>query len=302
MDNLLLCENLSKSFRQGSTIVSAVDNANLSLEKGQILGIVGESGSGKSTLGKLLVGLLKPDHGKIQIHDRFLGHINRKDLSRMVQMVFQDWQSSLDPLFNIYDILTESWSIHRLFHVAEYQKHLFDLLDLVQLPKDVLLRIPRQLSGGQLQRVVIARALSLNPEILIADEPTSSLDIPLRQQILELFFRLKSTLHIGMIIISHDLDAVTSLADHIFVMFRGKFVEHGTAQDIIKKPHHPYTIKLTHPDRLIFDDEYWEKINDSFHWNNFCPFFSVCDHKKNSCHHEKPFWKNIEGDHWVLCQ
>jgi oligopeptide/dipeptide ABC transporter ATP-binding protein len=215
-------------------------------------------------------------------------------------MVFQDWQSSLNPKMPISKILSEAWMIHR-YNKKELEQKLLKLAEDFELDSDILQRTPRELSGGQLQRVTIARALSINPKILIADEPTSSLDITLRRQVLDLFKSKISRMGLSLIIISHDLDAVVTLASKILIMFRGKIVEMGSPDQILKTPIHPYTLRLINPGQFPDPEGNWEKLNSNFSWENGCPFTGVCQNTMNICHKELPNWKNYGNGHWALC-
>jgi oligopeptide/dipeptide ABC transporter ATP-binding protein len=297
---ILRTEKVTKRFYQSKATVLAVDEVDFDLKEGETLGLVGESGSGKSTLGKLLIGLLKPSSGNVYLNGKSLEQYSRLEKAKLVQMVFQDWQSSLNPKMPISKILSEAWMIHR-YNKKEIEQKLLKLADDFELDSDILQRTPRELSGGQLQRVTIARALSINPKILIADEPTSSLDITLRRQVLELFKNKINKMGLNLIIISHDLDAVVSLASKVLIMFRGKIVEMGSPDQILKTPIHPYTLRLIHPGQFPDPEGNWEKLNDDFSWENGCPFTGVCQNTMNICREELPIWKHYGNGHWALC-
>ncbi|MBI1871747.1 MAG: ABC transporter ATP-binding protein [Chlamydiae bacterium] len=261
---VLQVDKLSKIFHQGKKEILALDEVSFNLLPGEILGIVGESGSGKSTLGKILAGLFLPSSGKISLLGKDPSHFKTREKARLIQMIFQDWKSSLDPRMDVFDILTEGWKIHHLISQKEIKEKLSRLLDDFDLSNDLISRKPSELSGGQLQRVVIARALSLSPKILIADEPTSSLDRYLRRQVMNLLKRKVKELKISLILISHDWEAVTYLADRIFVMFHGKKVEEAPPSFFQKNPIHPYTQKLIHPKSHLPLELKWEETNTYF--------------------------------------
>lgn len=225
MNELLTARELTKVFKKGKAHVTALEKVNFSLHSHEILGVVGESGSGKSTLGKLLIGLLKPTAGDIMIEGKKIHTLTHRTRARLIQMIFQDWKSSLNPRMTIAQILLEPWQIHTA--AITPQKMHDEVLKSAQafnLEPELLTRTPQQLSGGQLQRVTMARALSLSPKILIADEPTSSLDIPLRRQVLQLLKNKFDELDFSLIFISHDMEAVTQLATRVIVIDKGKVV------------------------------------------------------------------------------
>lgn len=230
---LMTVNNVTKHFPTGKKVFYAVEDVSLDIRKGEVLGLVGESGSGKSTLGKMLLGLIKPDYGEI----RFEGAEN-KNLFRKIQMIFQDPYSSLNPRMRIEDILAEPTRIHGLPNRVD------ELLRLVALPPEAKKRYPHEFSGGQRQRIGIARALALNPELLICDEPLSSLDVSIQSQIMKLLLTLKNELGLTLLFISHDLRVVRAIADRIAVMKNGKIVEIGDAEILCENPQHPYTRAL----------------------------------------------------------
>lgn len=300
MIELLRAENLTKQFYQGNTAILAVDKINFELKAGETLGLVGESGSGKSTLGKVLIGLLKPSSGKVFLNGKNLTHYSRLEKASLIQMVFQDWQSSLNPKMSISKILSEAWIIHKL-NRRELEQKLLNLSEDFELDASILRRTPRELSGGQLQRVTIARALSINPKILIADEPTSSLDISLRRQVLSLLKKKIQEMNLSLLMISHDIDAVLSIVSKVFIMFRGKIVEIASPNRLLENTIHPYTLRLIHPDRFLNNEPDWEKLNETFSWNKSCPFTKVCRNVMSICHEKFPPWKKYEDNHWSLC-
>jgi ABC-type oligopeptide transport system ATPase subunit len=227
------------------SIIKAVDDISFSINKGESFGVVGESGSGKSTLGKLIIGLLAADSGDVLFNNKRLLH-RRKDLlffRKNIQMIFQDPYSSLNPRKKIYDILLEPFIIHKLNNInLDYE--IDKLLLSVGLQVQDKFKFPHEFSGGGRQRIGIARALALRPQLIIADEPVSSLDVSIQAQILNLLQDLKEQEGLSYLFISHDLTVVEHMCDRVAVMQNGKFVEVGSQENIYKNPQHPYTKKL----------------------------------------------------------
>ncbi len=226
--------------RKPGHVVRAVDEVSLSVRRGGSLGIVGESGSGKSTLARVLVGLLKPSAGTVKIEGLDQG----KDRARVIQMAFQDPYLSLNPSYTIAQTLSEPFKAHRLCPLSEVPARLKALMRTVELPEELLTRKSGQLSGGQRQRVGIARALAMSPDILIADEVTSALDVSIQAQILELFKRLQQELDLTLILISHDLAVVRYLCEDVAVMRHGKLLEYGRSAEVLRNPQTEYTQAL----------------------------------------------------------
>lgn len=225
--------------------VKAVDSVTLRLpEKGSV-GLVGESGSGKTTLAKTLVRLIKPYDGKI-IYDGVditkLSARNLKPFRKKVQMVFQDPYASLDPRQRILSLLVEPMRVHRIYKDgSEIRRRAQELLEMVGLDQEHLLRFPHEFSGGQRQRIAIARALSVNPSVLILDEPTSSLDVSVQAQILNLLKDLRQKLGITYLFISHNLSVIGHMCEYVYVMYLGRIVEAGPTIEVFRRPAHPYT-------------------------------------------------------------
>lgn len=243
---ILKIRNLSKTFSVYKDQLIAVNNINLDLFKGEILGLVGESGSGKSTLAKLIVQLITPTEGTIYFEDQDIFKLKafqKKELKKNIQIIFQNPFSSLNPLMSVEQILKEPLIIHNLVD-KNTNTYLKQLLDLVGLAPSSLKKYPHEFSGGQRQRITIARALALKPKLLICDEPISALDVSIQAQIIHLLIDLQKQLNLTYLFITHNLVIAQSICDQIAVMHLGKIVEMGSTETIFKKPSHPYTKAL----------------------------------------------------------
>ena len=242
--------------------VRAVEDVTFSIRKGETLGLVGESGCGKSTLSKTLIRLYKPDDGKIMFEQ--YGDLALKEgtaltkARRDIQMVYQDPYSSLNPKMTIRQMFYEILSVHHICPKEEFEKKTIEILDMVGMPSYALDRYPSAFSGGQRQRIGIARALVLNPALLIADEPVSALDMSIQAQIINLLMDLKAKLNLTMLFISHDLRVVQYLSDRVIVMYLGRVVEMGSAEELFQHPAHPYTQILIQAAPVI-DTKYKER-------------------------------------------
>jgi ABC-type oligopeptide transport system ATPase subunit len=252
--SFLKAENLVKEFAVpepgawfGSARLKAVDGVSFELEAGRVLGIVGESGSGKSTLGRMIMALEEPTSGRVLFEGRDLAKLPGSALKRLrrdFQMVFQDPMASLNPRHRVAEIVGEPLMIHEGLSETEASLRAGGLLEQVGLQPSMLTRFPHEFSGGQRQRIMIARAIATGPKLLVADEPVSSLDLTVQAQILELLLKLKRSLNMAMVFISHDLRIVERLSDQVAVMKDGKIIETGSARQIYRNPQHPYTKSL----------------------------------------------------------
>jgi len=245
---LVRAENLIKEFFKGilnKSRIRAVDSVSFSINQGEIMGLVGESGSGKSTVGRLLLLLLEPTDGRIYFNGTELTRIRKKQLQSLrkdMQIIFQHPQESLNPRMKIYECMAEPIRLYGLADGKSREKEeILKLLETVGLTEEHLDRYPHELSGGQAQRVVIARVLALKPKFVVADEPTSMLDVSIQAQILKLIKKLQKEHEISFLLISHDLEVVRAISDRIAIMQNGKIVELGEPEQIFSRPRHPYT-------------------------------------------------------------
>ena len=251
MSALLSIENVSVSFQQRKTLfgrdpasLRAVDNVSAEIGEGETLALVGESGSGKTTLGHVVAGLRTPSAGEVRFRGTKLDAGNRRSAGRGIQIVFQDPFSALDPRMPVSDIIAEPLRIQGIGTGKERRERAAVLVEQVGLPQDALNRYPHEFSGGQRQRIAIARALAPGPELIVADEPLSALDVSIQSQVLNLFRDIQERSTLSYLFISHDLGVVEHLADRVAVLYLGRVIELGPRDDIFKRPAHPYTRAL----------------------------------------------------------
>ena len=255
--NLLNVKNLSVGFKYESSIVDAVHSISFKVDQGKIVGLVGESGCGKSLTALSIMGLTRrkktiSQTGEILFNEQNLVSISedqfRKIRGNEISMIFQEPLTSLNPVFSIGNQLNEALKIHKKITGAEAEARSIELLKLVKIPEPVkrMKEYPHQLSGGMRQRVMIAMALACNPKLLIADEPTTALDVSIQAQILKLILELRDKIGMGVLLITHDLGVVAQVCDVVHVMYGGTIVESGSTEDVLFNPKHPYTLGLIH--------------------------------------------------------
>ena len=234
-------------FKRDKGVVSAVDRVSITVNKGETYGLVGESGCGKSTVGRLIAGLERPSGGAIELDGRDLAKLKGRDAVRIhrdVQMMFQDSYAAMDPRMRIDQILAEPMSIQKTGNARQIAERIMEILEQVGLTEEILDRYPHEFSGGQLQRIGFARSLTLAPDLIVADEPVSALDVSVQAQVLNLMKDLQQELGLSYLFISHDLAVVQYMADRIGVMYLGRIVEEGPAREVVNNPKHPYTKAL----------------------------------------------------------
>jgi oligopeptide transport system ATP-binding protein len=248
-ENVLEVRRLKKHFalRGGGGKVHAVDGVDLTIGQGEVVGLVGESGSGKSTVGKCIVRLLEPTEGAIRLRGMDITNLSRRNLRsirRDMQMVFQDPYSTLNPRMEIGDIVAEPLRMHKLARGRDLDRKVDDFLDKVGLARDMRYRFPHELSGGQRQRVGLARSLSVEPSLLVADEPVSALDVSVQASVLNLLMDLQRHMGFSCLFIAHDLATVQFLCNRVAVMYLGRIVEEVSKEEMFRVPKHPYTQSL----------------------------------------------------------
>ena len=316
LNSLLEVKNLSVSFFTPSGEVKAVNNISYKLDKSKVLGIVGESGSGKSVSAYSIMGLIdepgKITNGEILFEGRDLinisEHEKRKIRGDKISMIFQDPMTCLNPVYTIGNQLMEALSTHQKIGKAAAVNRIEELLTLVGInePKRRMRQYPHELSGGMRQRVMIAMALADDPQILIADEPTTALDVTIQAQILELIKDIQKKIQMAVILITHDFGIVADMADDIIVMYGGGIVERGTVFDIFKRPKHPYTLGLLKSlPRIDIKQDRLIPIEgtpiDLLNMKAGCPFSTRCEECMKVCIENKPPIVQFEEEHFSAC-
>ncbi len=311
---ILSAEDLSKTFKvsaQGhsSRILTALDQVTLHLSFGETLGIAGESGCGKSTLAKIMAGLLSPDSGRLLYKGMELSHLDRNSLTRFrrkTQMIFQDPFSSLNPRMRIGDSISEPLHIADI-PAPEQRTELARIMAAVGLSSEAVNRFPDEFSGGQRQRIGIARALAASPEILIADEPVSSLDISIQAQIINILLQMKTDFKLSMMIVSHNLLILRHICDRIIIMYLGVVVECGPAAELFHRCRHPYTealvaaipgfqVSTASKSELLRDD-----LPSALSIPPGCRFHPRCRHAVDICRSEIPNLVEYASGHTAAC-
>jgi oligopeptide/dipeptide ABC transporter ATP-binding protein len=301
---------LERLFGRDTGTIRAVDGVNLSLRPGEVVGLVGESGSGKSTLGRALLGLVPATEGSIHLRDQDLSRLGRRRLRqirRVVQMVFQDPNAALNPSMTVEEAVGDALRVHGMRSAVERRKGVIEALERVGLsPVELFLsKYPRDLSGGQKQRVVLARAIVLDPELLVADEPVSMLDMSVRAKILQLMLDLKQDMGLTYIYITHDLATAKYFCDRVAIMYLGRVVEIGPTEEIFANPRHPYTKALMaaipepDPDAMVPRDLPRGEIPDAASPPLGCAFHPRCPEAVHNCGWESRDLRALIEEHWL---
>ena len=312
---LLQARGVAKQFpaRSGHGVVNAVVDVSFDLKAGESLGIVGESGCGKSTLGRTLLRLTEPTAGEVRFDGEDILTLNARDMRerrRRMQMIFQDPFASLDPRMTIGQIVEEPLVIHRMGNRAERAQATSDLLATVGLDQAAAKRYPHEFSGGQRQRIGIARAIALKPQLVVADEPVSALDVSIQSQVLNLLVDLRQRFGLSYLFISHDLAVVEHIADRVAVMYLGRIVELADVGDLFAHPSHPYTqaliaaVPVADPSKKRTSDALPGEPPDPQHPPPGCPFHPRCPRAMDRCRSEVPEVRDVrtaDTPHLVSC-
>jgi peptide/nickel transport system ATP-binding protein len=310
-DHFLELKNVKKYFAASGGSLHAVDSISFTLEKGRTIGVVGESGCGKSTLGRVISRLLEATGGEVIFKgDNILDYKGRrlKDLRRKIQMIFQDPFSSLNPRKTIYNAIAEPIKTQRMFKSrGEIENRVLEIMELVGLSERYVNAYPHEMDGGRRQRVGIARALALEPELIVCDEPVSALDVSIQAQILNLLKRLQQKFGYTYIFITHDLSVVKHFAQDVLVMYLGQVVEKAPVKELFSNPMHPYTQALLSAipvpnidsvrQRVILKGEITSSINPK----DECRFADRCAYVSDACREKCPPLTDIGGGHLVQC-
>ena len=317
MEPLLKVENLKKHFpvRSGflsrsKEVVQAVDGVDFLLRQGETFSLVGESGCGKSTTGRLVLRLIEPTNGRIWFKGRDITRLGRKQmrpLRHAMQIVFQDPYSSLNPRLRVWDIIGEGLKRHGALKASERKEKIQEIMAKVGLRPEHYDRHPHEFSGGQRQRIGVARAIILNPELVVADEPLSALDVSIQAQVINLLEKLKVELGLSYLFISHDLSVVEHISDRVAVMYAGRIVELASRDQLFGNARHPYTRALfsavpvplvgSKKERIILSGEVPSPQNPP----NGCRFHPRCKQAMAVCRQDAPDWEEIEDGHFAAC-
>jgi len=309
-EKLLEVKNLKKYFKQPSGYLHAVDDVSFSINTGETLGVVGESGCGKSTLGRVILHLLDCNDGEILYKGENITRISRSKLGMLrkeMQIIFQDPYSSLDPRKTVYQTISEPIEIKKLYAGEKLRHRVFELMETVGLSRRYVNTYPHELDGGRRQRIGIARALALNPNFIVCDEPVSALDVSIQAQILNLLMDIQEQMGLTFLFITHDLSVVKHISNSVIVMYLGQIVEQASSDEIFNEQLHPYTKALLsaipipkvrkQKERILLKGEITSPINPS----PGCRFAARCNFMKPECLESEPELYEFKKDHYVKC-
>ncbi len=307
---ILSLQDVVKHFPGGGKVVHAVNGVSFDIGPGETVALVGESGCGKSTLGKLILGLERPDTGRIAVMDEDIGRLSGAAMHakrKRIQMIFQDTATALDPRWRIADTVREPLDNYRVGTREERNARVLKLLERVGLRPDHAQRYPHELSGGQRQRVGIARALALSPDIIVADEPVSALDVSVRAQVINLLSDLKGSMGLSLLFISHDIGVVSHISDRILVMYLGRIVETGATRSVLARPVHPYSqglleaVPRAHPALRREKAPLEGDPPSPYRLPTGCAFAERCALAVDRCRREAPVLAPIDAETAVAC-
>ena len=313
MEPILRTVGLKKYFKTGSGLLHAVDDVNLSIQKGETLGVVGESGCGKSTLGRVILRLIEATEGEVYFEGKNILKYSRhqmKELRRQMQIIFQDPYSSLNPRLTVSELIAEPMIVNKVCATREemYQK-VSRLMDTVGLAKRLTNAYPHELDGGRRQRIGVARALALDPKFVVCDEPVSALDVSIQAQILNLLMDLQDELGLTYMFITHDLSVVKHISDQIAVMYLGQCVERAPASELFANPLHPYTQALMAaipiPDlshRSALKNLIKGEVTSPINPKPGCRFAARCSHCTEACTQGVLPLQEVSPGHFVACR
>ena len=304
--HLLDVQHLKKYFKTPGGMLHAVDDVSFTIDAGKTLGVVGESGCGKSTLGRTILGLAPATEGEILFHGKSIVGLSgreQKQLYRDMQLVFQDPYSSLNPRFCVFDLIAEPLRVYKACKSREeLHQRVLMLMDTVGLAHRLAYTYPHELDGGRRQRIGIARALAMNPQFIVCDEPVSALDVSIQAQILNLLQDLQEQNGLAYMFITHDLSVVRYISDDIMVMYVGTVVEKSSAEELFEHPMHPYTQGLLSvidqpAAQVILQGEITSPVNPK----PGCRFADRCPHATEACTKLQPELKEVSPNHFVAC-